>query len=198
MYVIPQAGRLANDQLAAFLAPHGYNPCALTPDYGNTAQGTLCSASLSTISASAILLAPTPIISLPPASLPMRSASTGPAAAIVACLSNGITWRAHVTCPCPDKLNVRYTVSSTSRHSNPSTLLTRGNVLTTAPKHNSLLRLTICLPLTLPTRRASSKPLVPCSSTHALSTPRCSTLLANSPPSNHKQHKPQWQNLPIC
>jgi hypothetical protein len=31
MYGLPQAGRLANDQLVAFLAPHGYKPCALTP-----------------------------------------------------------------------------------------------------------------------------------------------------------------------
>jgi hypothetical protein len=31
MYGLPQAGRLANDQLIAFLAPHGYHPVALTP-----------------------------------------------------------------------------------------------------------------------------------------------------------------------
>jgi hypothetical protein len=31
MYGLPQAGRLANDQHVAFLAPHGYKPCALTP-----------------------------------------------------------------------------------------------------------------------------------------------------------------------
>ena len=31
MYGLPQAGRLANDQLIKFLAPHGYKPCALTP-----------------------------------------------------------------------------------------------------------------------------------------------------------------------
>jgi hypothetical protein len=31
MYGLPQAGRLANDQLIKFLAPHGYHPAALTP-----------------------------------------------------------------------------------------------------------------------------------------------------------------------
>jgi hypothetical protein len=31
MYGLPQAGRLANDQLIAQLAPHGYEPCVLTP-----------------------------------------------------------------------------------------------------------------------------------------------------------------------
>ena len=31
MYGLPQAGRLANDQLVKFLAPHGYAPCKLTP-----------------------------------------------------------------------------------------------------------------------------------------------------------------------
>ena len=31
MYGLPQAGRLANDQLVAKLAPHGYHPCPLTP-----------------------------------------------------------------------------------------------------------------------------------------------------------------------
>jgi hypothetical protein len=31
MYGLPQAGRLANDQLIAFLAPHGYHPVPLTP-----------------------------------------------------------------------------------------------------------------------------------------------------------------------
>ncbi|KAI2502091.1 Reverse transcriptase (RNA-dependent DNA polymerase) [Fragilaria crotonensis] len=31
MYGLPQAGRLANDQLIAFLKPHGYAPCPLTP-----------------------------------------------------------------------------------------------------------------------------------------------------------------------
>ncbi len=31
MYGLPQAGRLANDQLIAFLKPHGYQPCPLTP-----------------------------------------------------------------------------------------------------------------------------------------------------------------------
>ena len=30
MYGLPQAGRLANDQLVAFLKPHGYAPCPLT------------------------------------------------------------------------------------------------------------------------------------------------------------------------
>lgn len=30
MYGLPQAGRLANDQLQAFLAPHGYAPCSHT------------------------------------------------------------------------------------------------------------------------------------------------------------------------
>ena len=30
MYGLPQAGRLANDQLVAFLQPHGYLPCPLT------------------------------------------------------------------------------------------------------------------------------------------------------------------------
>ncbi|KAI2491412.1 Reverse transcriptase (RNA-dependent DNA polymerase) [Fragilaria crotonensis] len=31
MYGLPQAGRLANNQLIAFLAPHGYHPVPLTP-----------------------------------------------------------------------------------------------------------------------------------------------------------------------
>ena len=31
MYGLPQAGKLANDQLQAFLAPHGYVPCPITP-----------------------------------------------------------------------------------------------------------------------------------------------------------------------
>lgn len=31
MYGLPQAGRLANDRLVEFLAPHGCKPCALTP-----------------------------------------------------------------------------------------------------------------------------------------------------------------------
>ena len=31
MYGLPQAGRLANDQLISNLAPHGYAPCPLTP-----------------------------------------------------------------------------------------------------------------------------------------------------------------------
>jgi hypothetical protein len=31
MYGLPQAGKLANDQLQTFLAPHGYIPCSLTP-----------------------------------------------------------------------------------------------------------------------------------------------------------------------
>jgi hypothetical protein len=31
MYGLPQAGKLANDQLIKFLAPHGYHPVALTP-----------------------------------------------------------------------------------------------------------------------------------------------------------------------
>lgn len=31
MYGLPQAGRLANDQLVKFLAPHAYHPAALTP-----------------------------------------------------------------------------------------------------------------------------------------------------------------------
>jgi hypothetical protein len=31
MYGLPQAGRLANDQLIAFLAPHVYRPVPLTP-----------------------------------------------------------------------------------------------------------------------------------------------------------------------
>ncbi len=30
MYGLPQAGRIANDQLVAFLKPHGYKPCPLT------------------------------------------------------------------------------------------------------------------------------------------------------------------------
>jgi hypothetical protein len=30
MYGLPQAGRIANDQLVAFLQPHGYAPCPLT------------------------------------------------------------------------------------------------------------------------------------------------------------------------
>jgi len=30
MYGLPQAGRIANDQLVAFLQPHGYTPCPLT------------------------------------------------------------------------------------------------------------------------------------------------------------------------
>jgi hypothetical protein len=36
MYGLPQAGRLANDQLVKFLAPHGYyHPAALTPGLWN-------------------------------------------------------------------------------------------------------------------------------------------------------------------
>ena len=31
MYGLPQAGRIANDQLIAFMKPHGYKPCPLTP-----------------------------------------------------------------------------------------------------------------------------------------------------------------------
>ena len=31
MYGLPHAGRIANDALIAFLAPHGYHPCELTP-----------------------------------------------------------------------------------------------------------------------------------------------------------------------
>ena len=31
MYGLPHAGRIANDALIAFLAPHGYHPCPLTP-----------------------------------------------------------------------------------------------------------------------------------------------------------------------
>jgi len=31
MYGLPQAGKLANVQLQAFLAPHGYHPCPITP-----------------------------------------------------------------------------------------------------------------------------------------------------------------------
>ena len=31
MYGLPQAGRIANDQLIKFLSPHGYAPCPLTP-----------------------------------------------------------------------------------------------------------------------------------------------------------------------
>jgi hypothetical protein len=31
MYGLPQAGKLANDQLLSFLAPHGYRPCKITP-----------------------------------------------------------------------------------------------------------------------------------------------------------------------
>jgi len=31
MYGLPQAGKLANIQLQAFLAPHDYHPCCLTP-----------------------------------------------------------------------------------------------------------------------------------------------------------------------
>ncbi|MHA7856378.1 hypothetical protein [Marinobacter shengliensis] len=31
MYGLPQAGKLANDELTAFLAPHGYRPCPITP-----------------------------------------------------------------------------------------------------------------------------------------------------------------------
>ena len=31
MYGLPQAGKLANEQLQAFLAPHGYIPCLITP-----------------------------------------------------------------------------------------------------------------------------------------------------------------------
>jgi hypothetical protein len=31
MYGLPQAGRIANDRLVAFLEPHGYVPCPLTP-----------------------------------------------------------------------------------------------------------------------------------------------------------------------
>jgi len=30
MYGLPQAGKLANIQLQAFLAPHGYHPCPIT------------------------------------------------------------------------------------------------------------------------------------------------------------------------
>jgi len=30
-YGLPQAGQLANDQLQTFLAPHGYQPCPITP-----------------------------------------------------------------------------------------------------------------------------------------------------------------------
>ena len=40
MYGLPQAGRLANDQLIALLAPHGYHPVPLSrPDYGGTTLG---------------------------------------------------------------------------------------------------------------------------------------------------------------
>ena len=31
MYGLPQAGKIANDQLQQFLLPHGYQPCAFTP-----------------------------------------------------------------------------------------------------------------------------------------------------------------------
>ena len=31
MYGLPQAGKLANEQLQAVLAPHGYVPCPITP-----------------------------------------------------------------------------------------------------------------------------------------------------------------------
>ncbi len=31
MFSLPQAGRLANDQLVKFLVSHGYHPAALTP-----------------------------------------------------------------------------------------------------------------------------------------------------------------------
>ena len=31
MYRRPQARKIANDQLQAFLAPHGYQPCPITP-----------------------------------------------------------------------------------------------------------------------------------------------------------------------
>jgi hypothetical protein len=31
MYGLPQAGKLANDQLRKFLAPYGYAPCTVTP-----------------------------------------------------------------------------------------------------------------------------------------------------------------------
>jgi len=31
MYGLPQAGKIANAQLQAFLAPHGYHPCPITP-----------------------------------------------------------------------------------------------------------------------------------------------------------------------
>ena len=31
IYGLPQAGRIANDQLVTFLAPHGYHPVPITP-----------------------------------------------------------------------------------------------------------------------------------------------------------------------
>jgi len=31
MYGLPQTGKLANIQLQAFLEPHGYHPCPITP-----------------------------------------------------------------------------------------------------------------------------------------------------------------------
>jgi hypothetical protein len=41
MYGLPQAGKLANDQLQALLQPHGYTPCSLTPGLWRDANSDL-------------------------------------------------------------------------------------------------------------------------------------------------------------
>jgi len=42
MYGLPQAGKLANDQLQQFLLPHGYHPCPFTPGLWQHATCDIC------------------------------------------------------------------------------------------------------------------------------------------------------------
>ena len=66
MYGLPQAGRLANNQLIKKLAPHGYVPCPLTPGLWKHQTRNTVFSLVSTISGCATPTARMPIISSRP------------------------------------------------------------------------------------------------------------------------------------
>ncbi len=168
MYGLPQAGCLANNQHVAFLAPHGYKPCALTPGlWHHTTQNI--------------------IFSLLVDDFGIRYSTRADADHLVATLKSAyevsLDWTGSQYCglslnwdylartcdmSMPGYIERPCTGSNTLQHSSPNMRPhTRGYVQTTAPKHNLPSRPTTRHPSTSQTRQASSKSLAPCSSTHA-------------------------------
>ena len=174
MYGLPQAGRLANDQLVAFLKPHGYMPCPLPHGlWRHATRDVVFSLVVDDFGVRYTPAKTMQIISLPPSKPPTMSASTGLGHDTAGSHSSGITKIAHAIFQCPVILNALSYGSNIPPAAPQNTRHTRGNAPTMEQKPNLLRSRTPRQRSTPPTRLASLKFSERSYFTHVQSIPPC-------------------------